>query len=421
MDSVLVDTNLLLDDPEIPFKLLKYYKTIAISLVVLQELDRHKFNKDLSFSARKAINSLLEFKSLYPEKLRIIINEEDISTNDQRIIRAAQESGSVIATKDIAMSLIAESKSIKTKLYGNVANGIYDPYFYLDDVSNFTFKRVYDSKEYDYSSMIKVIFDYCNRKVPFDSWFFVMLPDDVVYAHNPKKHILERIDNNPLYRSIHNNVAEVRPRDKYQICAVYALIEADNVLITGKWGSGKSLLATAYAIVNNNKKTFISRPPMGIDSKYNIGFLPGSKKDKLEGWAMGFLSAAYFLYGNTKGQNKDDSTFDYVKDEVFYNIFELIDINSLQGLSLLDDFLLVDEVQLCSIDLMSMLLSRANKSSKIILTGDLAQSYGMRPSNSGLLKLLRAMPHESMAYVDLKFSYRSALLELAEKLQDKTF
>ena len=87
----------------------------------------------------------------------------------------------------------------------------------------------------------------------------------------------------------------------------------------------------------------------------------------------------------------------------------------------LDDYLLLDEVQLCTIDLLSMALSRATKEAKIIMTGDLVQSYTIKPSNSGLLKLLRVLPHPSLAYVELKQSYRGDILELAEKLQDKTF
>jgi hypothetical protein len=36
------------------------------------------------------------------------------------------------------------------------------------------------------------------------------------------------------------------------------------------------------------------------------------------------------------------------------------------------------------------------------------------------LKLLRVLPHRSMAYVELQNSYRSDILEVADKLQDKT-
>ena len=166
---------------------------------------------------------------------------------------------------------------------------------------------------------------------------FVMDGDKSVatYANNPVTYSFDRIDNIPRYRVIDCEAFKLKAKDEYQVCAFYALKNADNVLITGKWGSGKSLISTAYALANNSRKTFISRPPVGIDRKYDIGFLPGSTFDKLNSWAMGFLSSLYFLFGNTKNQEKDNKTFDYVKSELFKKYFELIDINSLPAPSVL--------------------------------------------------------------------------------------
>jgi len=193
--------------------------------------------------------------------------------------------------------------------------------------------------------------------------------------------------------------------------------------LTGKWGSGKSLLASAYALEDNDKKTFITRPPIGINGKYNIGFVPGDKEEKMVDWLAGFTSALYYIYGNTNGQTDGKNSYDYVKDTIFNQKYEVLPLNSIQGLSLLDDdMLLVDEVQLISVDYMSMILSRPTENGKLIMMGDLAQSYDVvKPSESGLLKLLRALPHRSMAYVRLETSYRSDILDLADKLQDKTF
>jgi PhoH-like ATPase len=97
-------------------------------------------------------------------------------------------------------------------------------------------------------------------------------------------------------------------------------------------------------------------------------------------------------------------------------------MNSIQGLSLLDnDVLMVDEIQLINISYLSMILSRPSKTGKLILMGDLKQTYNVvRPSESGLLKLLRVLPHKSLAYVELQNSYRSDILEVADMLQDKT-
>jgi predicted ribonuclease YlaK len=68
-----------------------------------------------------------------------------------------------------------------------------------------------------------------------------------------------------------------------------------------------------------------------------------------------------------------------------------------------------------------MIMSRPSESGRLILLGDLGQTYDVvRPSESGLLKLLRVLPHKSLAYVDLKTSYRSDIIEIADLLQDKT-
>ena len=167
------------------------------------------------------------------------------------------------------------------------------------------------------------------------------------------------------------------------------------------------------------------RPPVGISAKYDIGYLPGDKDEKLIGWCAGFLSALYFIYSNTSNQvcEKGACEFDYVKEKMFKEKFEIVPLNGVQGMSLLrGDTMIVDEVQLIDIDTLSMILSRANKGSKLILLGDLAQTYKViRPSESGLLKLLRALPHHALCHVDLKNHYRNDLLEIADVLQDKSF
>jgi PhoH-like ATPase len=98
-------------------------------------------------------------------------------------------------------------------------------------------------------------------------------------------------------------------------------------------------------------------------------------------------------------------------------------LETLQGMSFMEgDLLLLDEAQLCSISILSVILSRFGKGSKLIMTGDVGQVYGViPPSENGLLKLLRLLPSKSLAYVDLKNNYRSELLELADGLQTKSF
>jgi PhoH-like ATPase len=430
--TITIDTNLLLDDENIIFKLSKEYDTILIPVTVLKELDKHKYSHELSYSARSAIRSIDQFRTEYPDKIKFHISGGDKDTNDALIIQASKQHNADLATKDISMSIIAEAEGIQSKLYEVVLNNLYNPYHYItiDEIyqhkNQFEWERFYGKEKY--FEILDFFREVLNTELDEDAWFFIFIqaemPEPFIYANNPLKQYLIKIDHHPQYREIKcDNGRVIKARDIYQICAIYSLREAPNVLITGKWGSGKSLLTSAYSLEETEKKAFISRPPIGIDAKYNIGYVPGDKQEKMIDWLGGFTSSLYYIYGNTNGQSDGNNGYDYIKDVIFSKKFEVLQLNSIQGLSLLEsDMLLIDEVQLISVDYMSMVLSRPTEGGKLILMGDLKQTYNIvKPSESGLLKLLRTLPHRSMAYVKLENSYRSDILELADKLQDKTF
>lgn len=237
---------------------------------------------------------------------------------------------------------------------------------------------------------------------------------ELAYCFNPYKGV-ERIDNIPQTSKIRIKNANIfSPLDIYQKCAVYAMINAPATLITGRFGSGKTLLATATALFLTNKKIFITRPPIGISSDYDIGFLPGNKDEKMLEWAGGFLSALNFLYKNSK------LNYDLIKSQLFFEKFEIIPLNMIQGVSILEgEILIVDEVQLITKEYMSMILSRMSEGSKLFLLGDLHQTYStINKQDSGLYRLQQILPHEALAWVDLKKIYRSKLTEIAIKLLD---
>lgn len=428
--KIVVDTNLLLDDPNVIYKLSREYEKIVIPLTVLKELDNHKYNPNLSYSARNAIQSILQFKEEYPDKITFHTGADELKGNDALIITAAQDTGSDLATKDISMSIMANAKGVKTEVYSTVLNNIFDPYvhiFHQDlyvDEDVFAFAQMYADEDYD--KVFDLFSRVSERELSRDAWLFVIINVEqerpIIYANNPIDHIFDRIDNNQIYLQVNADGSIIKARDPYQNCALYALREAPHCLITGRWGSGKTLLSVAHTLSNSKRKSFITRPPIGLDKKYDLGFLPGKKEDKMIEWLAGFLSALYYLYGNTRGQNKSGIGYDHIRDVMFHDLFEVLPMNSIQGLSLLDnDILMVDEAQLISVDYISMILSRPSETGKLILMGDLKQTYNVvKPSESGLLKLLRVLPHPSMAYVELQNSYRSSILEVADLLQDRT-
>jgi PhoH-like ATPase len=428
--NIIIDTNLLLDDANVIYKLSKEYEKIIIPLTVLKELDDKKYNPDLSYSARNAILAIQQFKGEFPDKITFYIGEHEITGNDAKIIEAALETEAALATKDMSMSIQAEAKGLDATLYDVVLNNIFNPYIYIhhqklyveEDV--FAYGQMYAGEAYE--SVFRLFCMVTEKELDRDAWFFVFINVEterpIIYANNPTDHIFDRIDNNALYLEVKLDGNTIKARDSYQNCALYALQVAPHCLITGCWGSGKTLLSVAHTLAHSNRKTFITRAPIGLDRKYDLGFMPGKKEDKMMDWVAGFLSALYYIFGNSRGQQKDGANYDHIKDVIFRELFEILPMNAIQGLSLLDkDILLVDEVQLISVDYISMILSRPSETGKLILMGDLKQTYSVvKPSESGLLKLLRVLPHKSMAYVELQNSYRSDILEIADKLQDKT-
>jgi PhoH-like ATPase len=432
-NNVLIDTNLYLDDPNIINKLATQYDKILIPVTVLKELDKKKYHKDLAYSARNAIRAILDFTAHHSDQTIFDTTTYDYAEPDSRIIASAIKYSATLATKDISMSIIADSLGLKTIIHDVVMNNIFNPYIYLDmndlfdasEEDTFAYAQEYSEDE-DYYKMLAIFSKVAGYELDEDSWWFAIIDvkkeKPIIYANNPMKYKLVRIDNRSEYREIQTEGSVIKARDCYQVCAIYALEEAPHTLLTGRWGSGKTLIATAHTLARSKKKAFITRAPLGLNSKYDIGFLPGDMSAKMLDWLQGFMSALYYLYSNTRSDaDGSGKTYDYVRDRIFPEKFQIMPMNSIQGLSLLDnDTLIVDEAQLITIDYMSMILSRPSESGRLVLLGDIKQSYDVvKPSESGLLKLLRVLPHKYMAYVELQNSYRSPILELADKLQDK--
>lgn len=439
---VLIDTNLYLDDATIIYRLSKNYDKILIPITVLKELDKHKFNKDLAYSARNAIRSILEFNEKYSDRIIFDTYEDTSKANDIVILDVAEKYKATVATKDISMSTIGKARGIETSLCDQILNNIFNSYIYMhaDDLdkvhntSTFSYELEYENsdKDLNYSNMLIAFSKISGKELDSEYWWFVIIDINtkhpVIYANNPIKHKLVRIDNKPEYREIRTEGSTIKARDYYQVCAIYSMIEAPNILICGSYGTGKSLLASAYAIAYNSKKTFISRPNLTVDRRFDLGFLPGPLSEKLSPWMAGFISSLYYIFSNTKGQTSDKMavkgmTYDFVKEQMFKKYFEMMPLDSLQGTSFMEgDLLLLDETQLCSVSILSVILSRFGVGSKLIMTGDIHQVYGIiPPSENGLLKLLRLLPNKNIAYVTLQNNYRSGLVELADGLQEKSF
>jgi phosphate starvation-inducible PhoH-like protein len=135
-------------------------------------------------------------------------------------------------------------------------------------------------------------------------------------------------------------------------------------VLKGQAGSGKSLVAAQVALdMLFNKqveKVILTRP--AVTSGEDIGFLPGTKEDKLAPYTAAIYDNMYRLYSKEK-----------IDKEVMEGNIEVIPLAFMRGRNLSNCCVVVDEGQNITDRQMELLLGRMCKGSKMIICGDYAQ------------------------------------------------
>ena len=215
---------------------------------------------------------------------------------------------------------------------------------------------------------------------------------------------------------LHQECWGLRPRDIFQALAMYALMDPDIHLVnlTGAAGSGKNILALAAAIeqtmvTKTYRRIIATRSTQGLDE--DIGFLPGTEKEKMEPW-LGAIT------DNLEALHMDDESthgsVEYILDRV---PLQFKSLNYIRGRSFQQSFILIDESQNLTPHQIKTIITRAGNGSKVICLGNLAQidTPYLNATSSGLTYLtecFKDFPHG--VHIHLQGVPRSALAEYAE-------
>jgi len=208
----------------------------------------------------------------------------------------------------------------------------------------------------------------------------------------------------------------VKPRNSEQRLFVDALLDlsVDMVICAGVAGCGKTLLSMACGVhlidAGKYDKILITKAiqPVGSD----IGYVKGTKAEKMAEWVKPFFDNLDFIV-KAKGSRRapDDEIQDWTE-----GVLEVEAITYIRGRSLMNKFIIVDEVQNLSPKIVKTLVSRVADSSKLVLLGDLGQidsPYLGRRSNG----LAYAMNHlgnlSNVAILNMVKSERGRLATLA--------
>ncbi len=133
-----------------------------------------------------------------------------------------------------------------------------------------------------------------------------------------------------------------------------------------------------------------------------IGFLPGGLEDKVNVWL-----GAFFDNFQKLGKPKYE-----IEEEVRSGKIEITPITFIQGRSLSNTILVVDEVQNLDMDIIKQIITRAGNGCKIILLGDPTQRF-----ETGVIDLTalaeKCKTSKLVGHISFKKSVRSPLAQWA--------
>jgi phosphate starvation-inducible PhoH-like protein len=169
-------------------------------------------------------------------------------------------------------------------------------------------------------------------------------------------------------------VKNIQPKSEGQAKLMEAIDTSNLVLALGPAGTGKTYIAIAKAVdalrAGKIGRIVLCRP--AVDAGENIGFLPGDMEEKLAPYLRPLYDAL-----------QDRMSAKQVKAMIAEGQIEIASVGFMRGRTLNNAFIVVDEAQNCTYVQLKMILTRLGWNSKMIVTGDPAQS-DLLPEMSGL-------------------------------------
>jgi PhoH-like ATPase len=452
MDYVILDTNILLLDPNAYLKFPN--KHIIIPLIVIEELDSFKREMtSIGKAAREIIRAidLLRTKGKLTEGVKlenssilqvfILENLEELPEGLDRVVKdnyllstgiklkKVYNKKVTIITKDADLRIKADVLGIHAEDYNTNHSDTLEKLYTGERIIQTTEEWI--DKFYHNEELI------WNVEKPNFALDYIepIVVNEYITLKSERKSALARAHKSG--RLIHikeKKILNITPKNREQRFTIDALLDPEIQLVTiaGKAGTGKTLLALAaglYQVLENQlyKKLLVARPviPMGRD----IGFLPGELEEKIKPWMQPIYDNLEFLLENDENEEiyqkekidkKRDihTTLDYLKQ---MGILDVEPLTYIRGRSIPRQFIIIDEAQNLSPHEAKTIITRAGIGTKIVLTGDYYQidhPYLNLYTNGISYTFNKMMGQPIFAHVTLEKGERSELAELASKLME---
>ncbi len=433
----ILDTNVILHDSSC----IHQFKDndIFIPITVIEELDKFKKGNDVincnardflrtldALSSEKILNGGVPIDNgegkiairLETPLLEKIKKNFNVITPDIRILNIAYTVAKehdfknvIFVTKDVNLRLRARSIGLKTENYhSKYVENLSEMYTGLRTLENVPEEILEELFHKPYETKV--------TRLGIQESFYT---NENVILKNGSRSALTFFDgtSQTLKRLQAKTCSGVKPRNSEQIFALNAMLNPDIPLVTisGKAGTGKTLLALAAALENKRfyRQIFIARPVVPLSNK-DLGFLPGDVASKLDPYMQPLYDNLSVIQNNFNEKNSRSKKISELIEE---EKIVITPISYIRGRSIVKVFFIVDEAQNLTPHEVKTIITRAGEGTKIVFTGDIFQidhPY-LDSQTNGMAFIIEKMKGQKVyAHVNLEKGERSELAELASKI-----
>ena len=432
----ILDTNVILHDHTCIYQFQD--NDILLPITVLEELDKFKRGNDLiNYQAREFTRLLDEIagdelfaggNSLGKDKGKLRVEtgkpfsdelkasfREDIP--DHRILAIAEYASKtyikrkvILVSKDINLRMKAKSLGIQAEDYKT------------DKVTdeNVLDKTINTLENYD-DQLIELLYeqgsfpaeDLKNGYKPEANECFVLKGSNssILARYEKKSDRIFRVEKKTAYG--------IKPRNAEQTFCLNVLMNPDIKLVglTGKAGTGKTLLAVAAAIEMHKSfdQILLARPIVALSNR-DLGFLPGDAAQKINPYMQPLFDNLSVI---KKSFNPRSQEYQKIEEMLKEEKLLITPLAYIRGRSLSNVFFIIDEAQNLTPHEIKTIITRAGEGTKMVFAGDLHQidSPYLDMKSNGLAYMTDRMKNQEIfAHINLIKGERSYLAELASNL-----
>ena len=385
-----------------------------ISSITLQELENIKnsikYTDDIKYRARKILHLLDENKDkynviFYTTDMETLINERHVEIiPDTKIIACCamaqrlllQDKNLTFATNDISCKMIA-NKIFRLDVESILVKN-------LDEYTGYKDITLSDEEmSYFYLHLNENIYGCL-----MNEYLIIRKSDGEVVDYRKWNGEEYKVIS---YKQISSKfLGKIKPRNPEQTLAFDMLQDKDTTIkvISGGFGTGKDyiMISNAMKLIEDGKyeKLVYVRNAVGVKDANDIGYLPGSKDEKLRPYAM-------VLADHLGGETGLDV-------QIMSGTIEIEHLGHIRGRDIKNSIIYCTESENLTKEHVQLLMGRVGIGSVLWMNGDFRQTDSpIFRSNNGLLASVQKLAgHNKFGYVQLKKTERSETAAMADLL-----